>query len=497
MPDASAATAPSAATRAATVREGTVVRVLSRNHPEVDEGWLCDKGRFAHTALDAERPDHGAADPRRPRARAGRGPDGALDHIADRLRATVERFGPGSVAILASGEQTNEEAHAWARIRARRWAAAPVRLRPRGRRRLGAARALRGAASPTSTRPTLIVVVGDAELAAPRAGDRAAHPPGRCRRGAQLVTVGAGGTRLELAARRGAHLDGPRHGARRPARRRRRPRRAGDGARRPARGDRLDRPDVRAGRRRARARGPRAGAGVLRTPGRGERARLPAAGLGGTTPEEVLRAGRGGRRQGDRPAGRRPGRRLARRRALAGCPRTLRSSRSRCRRSRTARPAGRPPSCPPPPRSRRRARSRISRAASSACGRRVPPPSGVARRAGVSRPLGAQLALELRVERRGPSPAWPLGARRSPASAGRRWASGPPLGAAGAAAGARRRRTPAPAGPRTASSWSATASCIVRRRRSITPERAALPAPPLDRARPRRRPRWASPAATA
>ena len=30
-----------------TTREGKVKRVLSRNHPEVDEGWLCDKGRFA------------------------------------------------------------------------------------------------------------------------------------------------------------------------------------------------------------------------------------------------------------------------------------------------------------------------------------------------------------------------------------------------------------------------------------------------------------------
>src|SRR3954447_8942180 len=36
-----------------TTREGKVKRVLSRNHPEVDEGWLCDKGRFAFEHLDA------------------------------------------------------------------------------------------------------------------------------------------------------------------------------------------------------------------------------------------------------------------------------------------------------------------------------------------------------------------------------------------------------------------------------------------------------------
>src|SRR5204863_7451613 len=37
-----------------TTREGKVKRILSRNHAEVDQGWLCDKGRFAHQHLDAE-----------------------------------------------------------------------------------------------------------------------------------------------------------------------------------------------------------------------------------------------------------------------------------------------------------------------------------------------------------------------------------------------------------------------------------------------------------
>src|SRR5438552_9433782 len=37
----------------ATTREGKIKRILSRNHPEVDEGWLCDKGRFAFGHLQA------------------------------------------------------------------------------------------------------------------------------------------------------------------------------------------------------------------------------------------------------------------------------------------------------------------------------------------------------------------------------------------------------------------------------------------------------------
>src|SRR5687768_18517918 len=38
----------------ATTREGRVKRILSRNHPEVDQGWLCDKGRFAFPHVYAE-----------------------------------------------------------------------------------------------------------------------------------------------------------------------------------------------------------------------------------------------------------------------------------------------------------------------------------------------------------------------------------------------------------------------------------------------------------
>src|ERR687894_1538294 len=37
-----------------TTREGKIKRVLSRNHPEVDGGWLCDKGRFAFSHVAAE-----------------------------------------------------------------------------------------------------------------------------------------------------------------------------------------------------------------------------------------------------------------------------------------------------------------------------------------------------------------------------------------------------------------------------------------------------------
>ncbi len=37
-----------------TVRDERVMRVMSRLHPEVDDGWLCDKGRFAYQAIHSD-----------------------------------------------------------------------------------------------------------------------------------------------------------------------------------------------------------------------------------------------------------------------------------------------------------------------------------------------------------------------------------------------------------------------------------------------------------
>jgi NADH-quinone oxidoreductase subunit G len=37
-----------------TVRDEKVLRVLARDHAEVDDGWLCDKGRFAYQAIHAD-----------------------------------------------------------------------------------------------------------------------------------------------------------------------------------------------------------------------------------------------------------------------------------------------------------------------------------------------------------------------------------------------------------------------------------------------------------
>ena len=187
-----------------TVREGDVRRVLSRNHPEVDEGWLCDKGRFAHAHLHAgDRYLQGLV--RGPRGLEPASAEQLAETIARRLRHHATLHGPESIAVVASGEQSNEEAHAWAEL-----------VRAAGGGALVAA-ATPAASTGTRSRPTrrriaelddadLIVVAGEREL-----GDAAGVLELRVRQAVR------GGARLLLAGQR----------RRRPRPHRRRAHRAG------------------------------------------------------------------------------------------------------------------------------------------------------------------------------------------------------------------------------------------------------------------------------
>jgi NADH-quinone oxidoreductase subunit G len=91
----------------ATTREGKVARILSRNHSEVDGGWLCDKGRFAYDHLRAE---DRIRQPLRRVRRRGFEPtswNAALDEAERGLRAAS-----GSVTVAFSGSETVEQATA-------------------------------------------------------------------------------------------------------------------------------------------------------------------------------------------------------------------------------------------------------------------------------------------------------------------------------------------------------------------------------------------------
>ncbi len=54
-----------------TVRDERALRVLARQNDEVDDGWLCDKGRFAYQSFHVDRAHHRAAAARRRNAAPG------------------------------------------------------------------------------------------------------------------------------------------------------------------------------------------------------------------------------------------------------------------------------------------------------------------------------------------------------------------------------------------------------------------------------------------
>ena len=85
-----------------TVRDERVLRVLARHHPEVDDGWLCDKGRFAYQAIHADERVT------RPLVRDG----GELREVSwERALEAAAGLGRhrGHVGALIGGQATNEE----------------------------------------------------------------------------------------------------------------------------------------------------------------------------------------------------------------------------------------------------------------------------------------------------------------------------------------------------------------------------------------------------
>ena len=95
----------------ATTREGKVKRILSRNHPEIDEGWLCDKGRFAFGHLHAS---DRISSPLR------RGASGGYETLSwsDALDEAERMLRAARPAILTalSGTETVEQAFALAKL---------------------------------------------------------------------------------------------------------------------------------------------------------------------------------------------------------------------------------------------------------------------------------------------------------------------------------------------------------------------------------------------
>jgi NADH-quinone oxidoreductase subunit G len=95
----------------ATTREGKVARILSRNHPEVHEGWTCDKGRFTYDHLRA--PDRITAPLVRVRRRGFE--ESSYEAAVGAAEAGLREAG-SSVVVAFSGGETVEQARALTRI---------------------------------------------------------------------------------------------------------------------------------------------------------------------------------------------------------------------------------------------------------------------------------------------------------------------------------------------------------------------------------------------
>ena len=350
-----------------TVRDDRVLRVLARDNAEVDDGWLCDKGRFAYQADARRRAHHAAAAARRRRAAPG--------HLGARARRGRRRARPRARARRRAGRRRTPRTRRASSCSA--WCARALGSGDLDSRSLGAApdatctarsprprcrRPCATSSSPTPCSCSTCEPVDDAPILdlrmrkgvrrqrrQARRGRRAARrrwtptPRGRCasrpaparrcsprwtpprsaraahaRRGWPTPPAPTGDVRRGAAMRCATRRRGRRHLWRRAA----------------AAGPRGERRRARAAQRRRRARASRGrdGAGLLERARRGERPR-PARGRrpAGRRPRPApsRRPGRGARRD------RRGARRRRARRALPAATST------RCATSRTAAPGTR------------------------------------------------------------------------------------------------------------------------------------------------------------
>jgi NADH-quinone oxidoreductase subunit G len=113
-----------------TVRDERVMRVLARDNGEVDDGWLCDRGRFAYPALGGVAAKPAALEDAAPTAGAENGGgritepmirDGGQLRVVSWERAMTEavaglRRAGERVGAIAGGQATNEEGLLLARL---------------------------------------------------------------------------------------------------------------------------------------------------------------------------------------------------------------------------------------------------------------------------------------------------------------------------------------------------------------------------------------------
>src|SRR2546421_250231 len=223
-----------------TVRDDKVVRVLARDNPDVDDGWLCDKGRFAYQAI------HVGERITTPLVRDGGGlREGSWERALQTAAGLAKH--KARVGALVGGPATNEEGFLTQRLLREGLDSGDLDSRADGAPPVALARALAAprlqAKVPDLEFAHTVLVLGCEPLDdAPildlwiRKGVRRPPRPGRARR--RGAARGAGGDE-----RRGL-AGGGRDGGRRPWLRGARPRGARRERDRPGRGRRRAHPPL-------------------------------------------------------------------------------------------------------------------------------------------------------------------------------------------------------------------------------------------------------------
>jgi NADH-quinone oxidoreductase subunit G len=97
------------------VRVDKVLRLMSRANDNVDDGWLCDRGRWGCEYVNSPERLHTPL-VRRNGTLVPTTWDDALDTVAYRLREVAQRHGPGAVGGIGSTHVTNEEAYLFQKL---------------------------------------------------------------------------------------------------------------------------------------------------------------------------------------------------------------------------------------------------------------------------------------------------------------------------------------------------------------------------------------------
>lgn len=94
------------------VKDNKIVKVMGRDHEQVNQGWLCVKGRFGYDYLENE---GRLTTPLIREGKKGEGKfrqatwDEALQVVVENLQKIKDSSGPDSLGVIASAKCTNEE----------------------------------------------------------------------------------------------------------------------------------------------------------------------------------------------------------------------------------------------------------------------------------------------------------------------------------------------------------------------------------------------------